>query len=139
MDGNFCFVLLFKSALTSFFFVLHKNTSNIPNDITRKGRYLKLPFLAINFSSYQVKVETLPLVLPAAEIQTVVGFHPLEVQYWDHHLLHQSNVQSDQKPFGKFPDFHGFAEIRFYPGLLMQSICTETKLLLEFQHIFKSK
>lgn len=133
------FVLLFKSALTSFFFVLHKNTSNIPNDITRKGRYLKLPFLAINFSSYQVKVETLPLVLPAAEIQTVVGFHPREVQYWSHHLLHQSNVQSDQKPFGKFPDFHDFEEIRFYPGLLTQSICTKTKLLLEFQHIFKSK
>lgn len=56
-------------------------------------------------------------MLPAAEIRTVADFHPPEVQCWGHLPLHQSNVQSDQKPFGKFPDFHGFAEIQFYPDL----------------------
>lgn len=101
-----------------------------------KRSYQKLSFLAVNSSLHQVKVETLPLVLPAAEIQTVAGFHPPEVQWWGHHLLHQSNVQSDQKPFGKFLDFHGFAEIQFYLDLLKHIYI---KLLLKYQYIFKPK
>lgn len=121
------FILLFKSASTSFFFVLPKTPKKQKNDkksikyshwYHKEGELSEATFFGHYFSFYQVKGETLPLVLPAAEIQTVVGFHPLEVQCWGHHLLHQSNVQSDQKPFGKSPDSHGFAEIQFYPDLL---------------------
>lgn len=86
-----------------------------------KRSYRKLPFLAVDSFLHQVKVETLPLVLPAAEIQTVAGFHPPEVQWWGRRLLHQSNVQSDQRPFGKFLDFHGFVEIQFYLDLLFKA------------------
>lgn len=75
---------------------------------------------------HRVKAETLPLVLPAAEIQTAVGFHPPEVQWRGRRLLHQSNVQLDQKLFGKFLDFHGFVEIQFYLDLLVKAYIHKT-------------
>lgn len=68
-------------------------------------------------------------MLPAVETQTVVGFHPPEVQYWGRHLPHQSNVQSDQKPFGKFLDFHGFAEIQSYPDLICSGVPPDVALV----------
>lgn len=105
--------LLFKSASIFFFSVLYKNIS------TSTGNVEEIPG-ASHFSrslSLPVRGEILPLVPPAAEIQTVAGFHPPVVQCWDHHLLRQNSVQSDQKPFDKFPDFHDFAETQFYPSL----------------------
>lgn len=60
-------------------------------------------------------------MLPAAEIQTAAGFHPPEAQWWGRRRLHQSNVQSDQRPSGKFLDFHGFVEIQFYLDLLFKA------------------
>lgn len=69
-------------------------------------------------------------MLPAAEIRTVADFHPPEVQCWGHLPLHQSNVQSDQKPFGKFPDFHGFAEIQFYPDLICSGVPPDVALVI---------
>lgn len=100
-------IYFFKSASNFLFPVLYKTLCTSTGHVEELS---EVTHFCQSFPPPPVRVETLPLVLPAAEIQTVVGFHPPEVQYRDHHLPHRNIVHLDQMPSGKFSGFHDFAE-----------------------------
>lgn len=115
------FVLLSKSASSLCFFVLHKNTSNIPTDNARKGRYVKLPFLAINLPPTKLKLEPFHWCFLLLKYKLLLIF--IHLRYNTGVIIFYTKVMFNQikKPFGKFPDFHGFAEIQFYLDLLYKA------------------
>lgn len=71
---TFVSFLPFKSASYFFFSILHKNISTNTGNVKEKS---EASHFSQSFSSPPVRAEILPLVPPAAEIQTVAGFHPL--------------------------------------------------------------